>query len=42
LDVSGAKSLELVVDSDGDSAADHADWAEARLLQWVSPAVHAP
>lgn len=33
LDVSGAKNLELVVGDAGDFMADHADWAEARLLR---------
>jgi len=33
LDVSGAKRLELVVGDAGDFMADHADWAEARLLR---------
>ena len=33
LDVSGAKTLELVVGDAGDFTSDHADWAEARLLR---------
>jgi hypothetical protein len=33
VDVSGAKSLELIVDDMGNFGADHADWAEARLLK---------
>jgi hypothetical protein len=33
IDVSGAKILELIVGDHGDLAADHADWAEARLLE---------
>jgi len=33
LDIAGAKTLELVVGEAGDFTADHADWAEARLLR---------
>jgi hypothetical protein len=33
LDVTAARQLELVVSPAGDFAADHADWAEARLLR---------
>lgn len=33
VDVSGAKSLELIVDEMGSFGADHADWADARLLK---------
>ncbi len=33
LDISGAQTLELIVGDTGDLAADHADWADARLLR---------
>jgi hypothetical protein len=33
VDISGAKTLELVVGDAGNLAADHADWADARLLR---------
>ncbi|MEN6459051.1 MAG: NPCBM/NEW2 domain-containing protein [Thermoguttaceae bacterium] len=33
VDVSGAKKIELIVHDAGNRAADHADWAEARLLR---------
>ncbi len=32
LDITGAKTLELIVGSSGDLGADHADWADAKLL----------
>ncbi|MCE5267809.1 MAG: NPCBM/NEW2 domain-containing protein, partial [Planctomycetaceae bacterium] len=33
VDVTGAKTLELLVHDAGDRSSDHADWAEARLLR---------
>jgi hypothetical protein len=33
VDVAGAKVLELVVGDAGEFSADHADWAEARLIR---------
>jgi hypothetical protein len=33
VEISGAKSLELIVDEMGNFGADHADWADARLLK---------
>ena len=33
VDISGAKTLKLVVGDAGDLTSDHADWAEAKLLR---------